>query len=313
MNSRQIAIGVCAVVFLSMAGVAQATSLYITTTNTVDVGTNDLTIRQGDVGLYNMGSQTATLAFDRDNFRRRNGRTGASANVDAFDVMPDGSFLLSTTGDTYLGSNVLKIRPGDVVRYDAGTDTAEIMFDHDTFRRYSGRLGGSGDVDAVHLLPDGNFLMSTASTSRLGSPMLKFKDGDLVEYDPVNDVASLFLPESVFRRSNGNSADADIDGVSMLNSDTLLLSTRDNEYIGDPLLKYRDGDIVAYSISMDTAWIYFSEDDLHCSAQDIDGLAVLGVASPAPPVAVPEPLTICAAAMGLLGLGGYLRRRKAFA
>lgn len=314
MKSRIAAVGVCLLVVLSMAQAAQAISLYISTTTTVDIGLNDLTIRQGDVALFNTATEMATLAFSRDNFRTSGGVPGASGNVDAFDVLPDGSFLISTGAIEHLGSNLVKVRPGDIVQYFPLTDTASIYFDQDTFRTSGGNLKGSGNVDAIQVLPNGNILMSVAGTGRLGAPMLVFKDGDLVEYDPINDTASLYLSESVFRKSNGlTGADVDVDGVGLLNSSTLLLSTRGGGFLGQPLLTYRDGDIVAYNTTLDTAWVYFSEDQLHCSGQDIDALAVLGSANPAPPEIVPEPLTICAAAMGLVGLGGYLRRRNAAA
>lgn len=306
MTSRFTTVGVCTLAVLLVAGVANGVGVYLTTTANVHVGTNDLLIRNGDVALYDSVTQIATLAFDRSNFRTGGGTPGAVGNVDAFHVLSDGTFLLSTDNNEWLGSNMQYVRPGDIVQYDGATDTASIYFDQDNFRTYNGNNGAWENVDAVHVLANGNILLSTSGGARLGAPMLHFADGDLVEYDPLADTAAVFMSEGVFRTPWGQpGGDEDIDGVSMLDDGTLVLTTRTNARLGDPMLSFRDGDIVAYDIYADSACLFFSEDDLHCSEQDIDGVAVLGLGGP--PV-IPEPLTVWVSA-GLVMLAGYIRRR----
>ena len=55
---------------------------------------------------------------------------------------------------------------------------------------------GNGDVDALHELTNGNFVLSFADDEAIGGQ--SFLDGDLVEYDPVAGTAALFASEAIF-------------------------------------------------------------------------------------------------------------------
>ena len=70
------------------------------------------------------------------------------------------------------------------------------------------------DIDAVYALGDGRYILSTYAAERLGSNLLRVKDGDLVIYDPEQDMAEHYLQESTFRRNNGAlGGAADIDAL----------------------------------------------------------------------------------------------------
>jgi len=73
-----------------------------------------------------------------------------------------------------------------------------LFFDENLF-------GSDEDIDAVHILESGNIILSTEGSATLGG--LSFADGDLIEYNPITDTATLYFDESLF----GNNAN--IDGV----------------------------------------------------------------------------------------------------
>jgi len=76
------------------------------------------------------------------------------------------------------------------------------------------------DINAVHVLANGNYLISTKKSSLLGTNLLSFGDGDLVEYNPTTGAASVYLSEKIFDGGN-----EDIDAVSVRANGTVILST----------------------------------------------------------------------------------------
>ncbi len=163
--------------------------------------------------------------------------------------------VLSTNNPATLGG--LTFRDGDIVRYDDVTDTATLVFNENNF-------SDNQDVDAVHMLANGNILLSTTAGTTLGG--LTFRDGDVVEYDPLNDLASLFFDEDLFL-SGGN-----IDAFAILDSGNLVLSTTLSDTLAG--LVFRDGDLVEYDPVGLTASLFLSE-DLFTGNEDIDGVHVL--------------------------------------
>jgi hypothetical protein len=139
-----------------------------------------LSFRDGDLVRYDRVNDVATLLFDEDLFSN-------DANVDAFTVLPNGNFVLSTEAGETLGG--LTFRDGDLVEYDPVNDVATLFFDEDLF-------AAGEDIDGVFVLPDGSIVLSTRAAADLGG--LGFRDGDLVRYDPVNDIATLFFDEDLF-------------------------------------------------------------------------------------------------------------------
>ncbi len=244
---------------------AAGLSLDVSATNNATLG--GLTLENGSVATYDDVAGTATLHFDEDLF------TG-NEDVDAFHLLDDGRVLLSTRAQATLGG--LTFRAGDVVLYDAGSDSASIFFDRLL-------LTGNRNVDAVFLASDGTLVLSTRASSSLGG--LSFEDGDLVRWDTVGLSASLLLSESLF------TGDEDVDAVHVLPDGRIALSTTGNAELGG--LSFGDGDVVAYDVGSDTASLLMSE-SLFSADEDVDALFV-----PEPDVAL----------LWLVATAAFARRR----
>ena len=141
--------------------------------------------------------------------------------------MADDGFILSTLATATLGG--LTFTDIDLAEYNRGSDTATLHFD--------GSLTSlDAEIDALHVLESGNFLLSTMDQATLGG--LTFRDGDLVEYDPVTDSAILILDESaVF------AGDENIQAVALRSTGTLILSTESDAELGG--LSFTDLDLLA--------------------------------------------------------------------
>jgi hypothetical protein len=247
---------------------AEGTEFVLSTLTGATLG--GVTFRDGDLVLYDDVANTASLVFSEDNFT-------SDENVDAVHMIANGHILLSTAVGAVLGG--LTLRDGDVVEYDPVNDIATVFFNEDLF------LSG-GNIDAFAILDNGNLVLSTALDDTLAG--LLFRDGDLIEYDPVGGTASLFLNEDLFV------SDEDIDGVHVLSDGTIILSTQDNASIGG--LIFLDGDLVRYDSTSDTATLYFAEATFG-TGENVDGVFV----------PIPEPGTSSLLAPGLLLLA---RRRR---
>lgn len=139
-----------------------------------------LTFEDGDLAEYDRDTDTATLFFDEDNF-------SGDEDVDAVAVLGNGHIVLSTTSQATVGG--LTLSDGDLAEYDPGTGTAALLFDEDWFE--SGE-----DIDAIDVLSNGHLIISTVEGATLGG--LTFRDGDLAEYDPETNTATLFFNEDLF-------------------------------------------------------------------------------------------------------------------
>ncbi|MBM4017064.1 MAG: hypothetical protein FJ288_01845 [Planctomycetes bacterium] len=322
---RCVGMGVaaCAVLLLGLGQVQATTTLYLTTRDTSPVTLAGVTFERGDIVAYKMESGTASLFFTgKDYFRKSDGTTGAAANIDGLYVYADGRILLSTDGTARLGATPLKFENGDIVLFDMASDTASIFLagsgSSSIFRASGGARGAAANVDAIHLMDNGHLLLSTTSQEKLGTNLLVIRAGSIVEYDPVNDHASIYFASTLFRTSAGAFVGPDainVDGVSMFGGSLLLSTNDDPARLGAPpdMLTFHDGDVVMYDRATDEAKIFFSQDLLQCNAKDIDGLSVLTWGQSQEAV-IPEPVTpvtACGLVLGALGLAGYLRRRTA--
>jgi hypothetical protein len=246
---------------------AGAVQMIVSTENGATLG--GVTFRDGDLVAYDTVTGTASLYFSEDLF-------SANENVDSVFVRSDNKILLSTVGGATLGG--LTFEDGDVVLYDPGTNTSTLFFDEDLF-------SNDEDIDAFALLANGHYVLSTEDGATLAG--LVFRDGDLVEYDPLSATASIFLSEDLF------SANEDIDGVRVMANGLVILTTEGGATIGG--LTFRDGDVIAYNRTTDTATLVFDE-DAFSGNENVD--AVFG----------PEPATGLLLALGL-GVLAYRRRQ----
>jgi hypothetical protein len=265
---------------LASAGTAGATALYISTDSGAPgatLGTPPLTFTNGSVARYEDSTDTATLFFDEATF------FGGSENVDAFELLPNGHMILSTTDPATLGG--LGFGNGDLVDYDPVSDIATLLFDDALFE-----AAGSTDTDAVAVLPNGHILISTTGPQTLGG--LGFRDGDVVEYDILTGTTTLFFSEDLF-----GGTDVEVDAFDVTDDGRIVLSTFENGVtLGG--LTFRNGDLALYDPVAGTATLFFSEDLFSSGNEDIDA------------VAVPEPSASALLALGLVGLAFVGGRRQ---
>ncbi len=217
------------------------------------------TFNDGDLVRYYPGTFNAEFYFITEDL------FGSNADIDAASVNADGDIFLSTTEPNTLGG--LSFTPGDVIAYDPNTATASpairesMLFDD-----------GTGDVVAIHAMEDGTFLLSFADDTEMIGGVL-YANGDVIHYDPVGDIATLYFAETLF--TDGVNAH-DVDAVYLSPPPppaslgwTLFLS--DNNNAGNLLggIEFTDGDVVTYSIDDDQAALFFAESSITPSA-DVD-------------------------------------------
>ncbi|HEY0961779.1 MAG TPA: DUF6701 domain-containing protein, partial [Pseudomonadales bacterium] len=217
-------------------------------------------------------SNTATVAAGQYNFDAVPGNDFdvETAIVTGPLAASNEKFLLSVTED---GSTIggLLFDEGDLVIYDPVTNTAVMYLDEDDIPGVT----DLGDIDAVHLLPNGQVLLSTAND---GSSIngLTFNAEDIVLYDPLLHAVTLVFDGSAIFSSDS----ADIDAIHVLYNDSytatnwdLVISTANTATIG--ALTFQDNDIVTYDMGSGTATLRAdgNDDDLFDGADgDISAL-----------------------------------------
>ncbi len=165
--------------------------IYLSTDSAAVIGS--LAFQREDVVAFNPATGTATMFFD--------GSTVLSAvrNVDAFYLLDDGRMVLSVTGgDDTLGGLTFSV--SDLVRYDPVARTAELLFDGDAL------FTKSEDVDGVHVLGNGDLLLSTTSSATLGG--LAFGPDDIVQFNAAAGTATLVFDGSALFASAGEDVNA---------------------------------------------------------------------------------------------------------
>ncbi len=174
-----------------------------------------------------------------------------------------GTIHLSTEGGATLAG--VSFTGGDVVEYD---DVALSVTVPDAFDESSFNPPPSEEIDAFELLPSGNMILSTRTNAILNG--YAFGNGDLVEYDPVNDIVTqTIFSEALFGPGGGN-----IDAVAVLPNGHILISTWDPETLPG-VGSFRDGDVIEWDPIALTASpvLFFNEDwfgvDVNLDAFDV--------------------------------------------
>ena len=166
-------------------------------------------------------------------------------------------FMFSTAGNAELAG--LSFEDIDIVKYEPANDTATLFFE--------GALTSlDRDIDALHVLPTGNIILSTDNDATLASS--NFEAGDLIEYDPVAQTASMYFEGS----AHFANPDENIISVHVKNDGSLILSTDSNASLGG--VSFSDRDLVEYNPTTMTASIFFDGDATTLS-QDITALHLL--------------------------------------
>ena len=261
-----------AAALLSMVFASSANATIILSTDATET-LGGLTFGDGDLAEYNPTTDTATLYFNEGSF-------AGDEEIDAVHVLSNGNIILSTAGGATLGG--LTFGNGDLIEYNPTTDVGTLYFDESLF------VGGDEDVDAVHILENGNTILSTVTASTLGG--LSYSEGDLIEYNPTTDVATLYFDGSLFDGSEN------IDAAHILANGNIILSTEGAATLDG--LTFANGSLAEYNPTTDVATLYFAE-SLFSSNANVDAVYV---------TTLPEPATIALLGLGSLVLIGRKRR-----
>lgn len=162
------------------------------------------------------------------------------------------TIILSTDGYKTLGG--LSFNKHELAEYDPTTDTATLYFNE---------LASSSNLDAVHVLETGNIILSTTASTTLSG--LSFDAGDLVEYNPTTDTATLYFDQDLFSQAEN------IDAVYIFDNGNILLSTADSATLGG--LSFGGCDLAEYNPTTDTATLYF-DGSLFGSSENIDAVHI---------------------------------------
>ncbi len=153
---------------------------------------------------------------------------------------PPPNIILSTMTEADLGG--LSYTLNDLVEYDPNSLSATLFFD-------GAGLSFTDNIDALHVLANGHLLLSAISSTNLGG--LSFGKDDLIDYDPLNDTASLIFNGSTLI-SGGNH---DITSVYVKDDGKLILSDAVGGTLGGQTFTAQD--LVEYDPATDTAILYF--------------------------------------------------------
>ena len=133
----------------------------------------------GDLVDYDPVADTATKIFNGLSLF-----TDPSERIISVHVLDNGHLVLSTDSDATLGG--LSFTDVDLVEYDPSTDTATLFFD--------GSLTTlNKDITAVHVLANGHLVLAANGNPDTTLGSVTFQAGDLVDYDPVADSATLIF------------------------------------------------------------------------------------------------------------------------
>ncbi|MDX1518825.1 MAG: LamG domain-containing protein, partial [Gammaproteobacteria bacterium] len=160
----------------------------------------------GDLILYDYATDTFSEFFSENFF-------SGGADINALYIISHNAsqsvFLISVDNTETIGGN--SFTDGDIFQVDydrtGPSITTSIVLDESIY-------GTDVDVDAVHLLDNGNYVISFDADETINS--VNYEDGDLVEYDPGSGTFTEFLSEDLF------SGNEDIDAVTQLPSTPVI-------------------------------------------------------------------------------------------
>ncbi len=162
---------------------------------------------------------SGTAAFDNQQVVSWNGEYAADftspslsniALIDAASRQSNGNLLLSVGSETVIGGS-LQLGHGDIVEYNPATGDTSLFLKGSLLANGSDSFGNTSsiflsntpspvptaeNIDAFHLLSDGNILLSVEGTAGMddgSGNRLALDDADIVLYDPVANAASILF------------------------------------------------------------------------------------------------------------------------
>jgi hypothetical protein len=124
---------------------------------------------------------------------------GLNSTINGVDVLPSGNLLLSFGMNGSIGGQ--EVLTNNIYEYDPVSGVATLFFD-------GGAVELTSSINGIDVLPSGNFLLTFGLIGTIGGQGLL--PNNIYEYNPVNDVATLFL--------DGNAAGLDnvVSGIASL-------------------------------------------------------------------------------------------------
>lgn len=210
-----------------------------------------------------------------------------SADIDALwvDTGLD-RFVFSVAQNEIIGG--VTYQDEDLILWDENTGTASLFHD------FTGVFTGNEDIDALHVLANGNFLISTTNTSVINGYTIEAED--VVEYNPFLGPTGTVIG-TVFDGSAVVGAAENVDGLQILPSGRLVLSMANDFSLLSGGPTYDNDDVVIYDPSGPTLTLW------------LDVGALTGNNTNLTTFHVPEP-RFALLALGLLGLAAAGRRRS---
>ena len=168
--------------------------------STVDSATiGGLSFNDEDVVQYDPNTGATTMLFDGSAI------FSGDEDLDAFTVLNNGNYVLSTAGSATIGS--LNFNDEDLVEYNPSSGTATMYLDGSTV--ITDESGNGHDINAVHVDSSGIIYLSMTENSSING--FSFGDDDVVRYDPNSNTATIaFNGGSLF-----SSTSEDIDAISL--------------------------------------------------------------------------------------------------
>ena len=226
-------------------------AIYISTSTTPILGG----VNGANEGIFRIDVATNTVSL----FLDANVIFANNEDIDAFTVRANGNIILSTQSNANIGG--LSFGPEDLIEYNPDTGVAT------SFVASSGFISDKQNVDAVDVLGNGNLVISTTGNATIGD--LSFKRGDLVEYNPTTNAATILLNANNFRRNKRQNVNA----VDVLHNGDLVLSTINRARIGG--LSVERDDLVRYDPVRGVATLLFDGSNFAKNNENIDGVSVI--------------------------------------
>lgn len=218
------------------------------------LGSPAVTFDDSDLVEYTIPDKAAELVVHVGDLFAKGTNEVNAAHIDT-----DGTIYFSV-GKSSRTINGLNVKTGDILKYDPVSGIVTIYLDGGSHFSNNGET-----VDAIYLLDNGNFILSTAGSASLGG--VNFEDEDLVEYNPNDRAANIY-----FDGSSHFTSDEDINGIHIIDSSRMLLSTESDAQLG--ALSFKKGDVILYAPTPRVASVFMNGATEFGSEQNIDTITV---------------------------------------
>lgn len=130
---------------------------------------NGVTFADEDVVSVDTTTNSVSIIFDGSQY-------GVSADLNAFAMLPDGSYLMSFATPLTIGG--VSADDSDIVRFDPTTETFEMYLDGSDVNLTS----SSEDIDAIGIAVQGDLIISTTGSHYVNGSSLYGTDEDLLVF-----------------------------------------------------------------------------------------------------------------------------------